>query len=197
MTGSVRNSCDVLLFSQDYEVCDPAGRDCIERNSAKVFGCNTTCTGIYAGVQLIAKQIEEEMGGEEDTNGNNDLGTARLMRRLADLEWDVKVMKNYAKEEWAQEEMSQEKHSELITEYREFGTNFEAHYDLMLDKLLKRFADLEGDMKLMKSSVGERGDELDKKKYMKLVAEYRKFKTSNVKHFRLNAAANASAFGEL
>ena len=137
------------------------------------------------------------MGGEDDTNGNTDLGTARLMKRLADLEWDVKVMKNYAKEEWAQEEMSKENHSELITEYRKFGTNFETHYDLMLDKLLKRFADLEGDMKLMKSSVGERGDELDKKKYMKLVAEYRKFKTDNVKHFRLNAAANASAFGEL
>ena len=141
------------------------------------------------------------MGGEEDTNGNNDLGTARLMKRLADLEWDVKVMKNYAKEEWEMgngqwEKMSKENHSELIAEYGKFGTNFERHYDLVLDKLLKRFANLEGDMKLMKSSVGERGEELDKKKYMKLVAEYRRFKTDNVKHFRLNAAANASAFGE-
>ena len=67
---------------------------------------------------------------------------------------------------------------------------------MLLDKLLKRFADLEGDMKLMKSSVGERGDELDKKKYIKLVSAYRKFKANNVKHFRLNVEANMSAFGE-
>ena len=127
------------------------------------------------------------MRGEEDKYDNNDLGTARLMRRLADLEWDVKVMKNNAKEEWAQEKMSKENHSELITEYRKFGTNFETHYDLMLDKLLKR---LEGEVKL------KRGDELDKKKYMKLVSAYRKFKANNVKHFRLNVEANMSAFGE-
>ena len=59
-------------------------------------------------------------------------------------------------------------------------------------------------MKLMKNDIGEvmkianskRGDELDKEKYKMLVAEYRKFKTKNMKHFRFNAAANLSEFGE-
>ena len=68
--------------------------------------------------------------------------------------------------------------------------------DLGLDHLLKKIADLEKDADITKSSVGDRGDELDKEKYKKLVTEYRKFKTSNIKHFRLNPEANTSAFGE-
>ena len=32
-------------------ICDPKGRDCIERNFAKSFNCSTTCVGIYADVQ--------------------------------------------------------------------------------------------------------------------------------------------------
>ena len=124
-------------FSQGFEVCSPAGRDCIEKTALKDFGCNTTCEGIYAGVQWIAKQIELEMTNEDaDEKDNQD------------------------------------------------------------DQLLNRLAELEREVKLLKNNAGEKGEELDKEKYKKLVIEYRKFKTSNVRHFRLNSEANISAFGE-
>ena len=56
-----------------------------------------------------------------------------------------------------------------------------------LKKLRKRLADLERNAK---------GEELDKEKYKMLIAEYRKFKTKNVKHFRFNSAENSSSFGK-
>ena len=62
--------------------------------------------------------------------------------------------------------------------------------------MLKKIVDLEKDTELTKSSVGEKGEELDKEKYKQLVTEYRKFKNNNVRHFRLNPEVNTSAFGE-
>ena len=47
----------------------------------------------------------------------------------------------------------------------------------------------------VKSTIGKGIEEQDKKEYKKLIAEYRKFKTKNVKHFRFNSAANMSTFG--
>ena len=44
-------------------MCDPKGRDCIERNFAKSFNCSTTCVGIYADVQWKKLSLE---GGAED-----------------------------------------------------------------------------------------------------------------------------------
>ena len=71
----------------------------------------------------------------------------------------------------------------------------------LLENKMKLMKD---DMENMKNDIGEvmkittdkRGDELDKEKYKMLVVEYRKFKTKNIKHFRFNAAANLSEFGE-
>ena len=59
-------------------------------------------------------------------------------------------------------------------------------------------------MKQMKSAVdhkmriatGERGQELDKKKYKMLISEYKKFKAKNVKHYRFNSAAAKNTFGK-
>ena len=65
-----------------------------------------------------------------------------------------------------------------------------------LDKLYKQLAELKKEMKLMKSIGEERGGELDKEKYKMLIAEYRKFKTKNVKHFKFNFAENSSSFGK-
>ena len=50
-------------------ICDAKGRDCIEKNSPKTFDCNTTCVGIYADVQWVGSNIEEELKNEkpEDT----------------------------------------------------------------------------------------------------------------------------------
>ena len=63
-----------------------------------------------------------------------------------------------------------------------------------LNKVYKQLADLKKEMKLMKNSGGEKGEELDREKYNMLITEYRKFKTKNVKHFRFNSAANLGAY---
>ena len=46
-------------------ICDVKGRDCIEKNSPKTFDCNTTCIGIYADVQWVGRDIEEELKSEK------------------------------------------------------------------------------------------------------------------------------------
>ena len=80
-----------------------------------------------------------------------------------------------------------------------------ADLERSLDGDLKRIYHLlKTDMKFMKNDIGEmmkiatgkRGEELDKDKYKMLVSDYRKFKTTNVKHFRFNSAANLSTFGK-
>ena len=85
------------MISQDLTKCSPKGRDCIERNSARRFNCNTACEGIYAGI-----------------------------------EWGEVIMNT----------------------------------------------------------------EVDKKKYMKLLSEYKNFKKTNCRHFRFHSAANLTQFGE-
>ena len=41
----------------------------------------------------------------------------------------------------------------------------------------------------------EKGEEVDKEKYKMLIAEYRKFKRENVRHFRFNAGESTRSFG--
>ena len=134
-----------LSFRQDMEICGLTGRDCIERNSTKSFNCSTNCEGIYADVQWVGKNIEEDVEGDEA-----EAAVERMMK----------------------EEVGEE-----------------------LAKLVyKQLADLK--KKLMKNSGQEKGEELDKEKYKMLIAEYRKFKRENVKHFRFNSAENSSSFGK-
>ena len=72
------------------------------------------------------------------------------------------------------------------------------------DDLQRKVAFLEREMMLMKQGLGEKVkstigkgiEEQDKKEYKRLIAEYRKFKTKNVKHFRFNSDATLSTFGE-
>ena len=56
--------------------------------------------------------------------------------------------------------------------------------------------DLKKEMELMKSTIGKQGEELDKKKYERLVSEYRDFKKQNVRHLRFNSAEDLSKFGK-
>ena len=63
-----------------------------------------------------------------------------------------------------------------------------------LAKVYKQLAELKKEVKL--NSGQEKGEELDKEKYKMLIAEYRKFKRENVKHFRFNSGENSSAFGK-
>ena len=75
-------------------------------------------------------------------------------------------------------------------------TEFKGQDDEKLNKLLKRLADLEKEMNVLKWSGEEKGEELDKEKYKMLIAEYRKFKRKNVRHFRFNSGGNSSVFGK-
>ena len=54
-------------FLQDLGKCSPAGRDCIERNSAETFNCNVSCEGFYADVQRT-----EERTADEGCTGKRD-----------------------------------------------------------------------------------------------------------------------------
>ena len=76
-------------------MCDPNGRDCIEENSAETFNCSTTCTGIYADVQWVGSDIEEEIEDDSDKVGDlkeNVIGD--LQRKVAYLEREMMLMKH-------------------------------------------------------------------------------------------------------
>ena len=97
----------------------------------------------------------------------------------ADVQWVGKTIEEDVEDDEAEEDIE---------------TEFEV--DENSNKLLKRLAYLEKEVLLLKSSGQEKGEELDKEKYKMLIAEYRKFKRENVKHFRLNSAENSSSFGK-
>ena len=147
--NGLNKSFNFRFFHQDTEICDPKGRDCIEKNSAETFNCSTTCVGIYADVQWVGNNIEEET----DEDFKEDIG------------------------------------SDMRAKDR----------DYVLEKMQRRLAELERKMKKVfeEGAVGEKGQEMDKEKYKCMIAEYRKFKSKNVKHFRFSSARNSSAFGEL
>ena len=56
--------------------------------------------------------------------------------------------------------------------------------------------DLQKEMRLMKGNNVQKGEELDKKKYLRLVSEYKKFKKSSCQHFRFNSAPNLTQFSK-
>ena len=115
----------------------------------------------------------------------------------ADVEWVKKDIEVEENEEKSDETMKAELEEKIDEDLKKMFLFLENKIKLMENKM-------EGDMKNMKNDIGEvikiatgkRGDELDKEKYKMLVSEYRKFKTKKVKHFRFNAAANLSEFGE-
>ena len=47
-------------------IYDPKIRDCIEENSSKTFHCNTTCAGVYADVQWVAKDNQQHKEAQTD-----------------------------------------------------------------------------------------------------------------------------------
>ena len=65
-----------------------------------------------------------------------------------------------------------------------------------LDLIRKELADLQAEVNKLKSNGQGKEEEVDKEKFKMMIAEYRKFKAKNVKHFRLNVRANSSSFGE-
>ena len=73
---------------------------------------------------------------------------------------------------------------------------FERKFEAASFKLLKRVVDLEQEVKMLKSSAGASVEELDRKKYKRLVAEYRKYKAKNVRHFKFNSTATSPSFSK-
>ena len=82
---------EYILSHQDLTKCSPNGRDCVERNSALSFNCNTTCEGIYAGVEW-----EEEffISEEENELGEEDMAMTELYERMKeDLKKEMRLTK--------------------------------------------------------------------------------------------------------
>ena len=123
------------------EICDPKGRDCIERNFEKSFNCSTTCEGIYANVWWVANNIDEDTVESENAGETN--------------------------------------------------TNKEIN-----DELQRRIGALERRLGKMENVGGERGEEMDKEKYKKLILEYQNFKAKYVRHFRFNSDAVQRAYSK-
>ena len=69
-----------LIFFQEYEECNPRGRDCIEKNFAQTFNCNMTCEGIYADVALVQGKGPKEILKEKYPDG---LGNTDLLRLIS------------------------------------------------------------------------------------------------------------------
>ena len=58
-----------------------------------------------------------------------------------------------------------------------------------LNEYERRLAALERNMKSLQNDRDGKEEEVDAEKYKMLIAEYRKFKAQQVKHFRLNSKA--------
>lgn len=108
------------------QICNPSGRDCIEHNSAETFNCSTSCTGIYADVQWVGNDIEEEIN--DHTDDLMDLVENDPQKILALIEKKFKVMRKDVGEIVKStigkgiEEQDKETYKRLISEYRKFKT---------------------------------------------------------------------------
>ena len=104
----------------------------------------------------------------------------------------------YAEVQWVGKDIEKVLKEDKVDVDKKADMEGKIHVDL-----LERFLLLEKEIQLMKNdfgqqikiATGQRGEELDKKKFKKLISEYRKFKVKNVKHFRFNSAASLSRFG--
>ena len=116
-------------------ICDVKGRDCIEKNSSKTFECNTTCTGIYADVEWVGKNIEEDLEDDDiQTNleGKIDqellkaliLFKTEIMRHVKNDDQDVLKIATGQRGE----ELDKEKYKMLVSEYRKFKTKNVKHF---------------------------------------------------------------------
>ena len=112
----------------------------------------------------------------------------------------------YADVQWIGESIEEELGNEQVDETKKPNLFGKAHPDLLtrLIFLEEKMKLMENDVKDMKNDIGEvmtiatgqKGEELDRKKYKMLVSEYRKFKTKNVKHFMFKSESDLSIYGE-
>ena len=122
--------------------CDAKGRDCIEKNSYKSFHCNKTCSGIYANVQWVGKNIEEKPKDHEEDASIQTVLEGKIDQDLLNilllLKNEMKLMKHEMKNDIGEvmkiasgqrgEELDKEKYKMLVSEYRRFKARNVRHF---------------------------------------------------------------------
>ena len=77
--------------------------------------------------------------------------------------------------------------------------------DEVLDRMHRRLAELERKMStdegglqkvVAEEAIEKKGHELDREKYRLLIAEYRKFKSTSIQHFRFSSTETSDSFGK-
>ena len=115
-------------------ICDVKGRDCIDENSSKTFECNTTCTGIYADVEWVGKNIEEEFEDDDiQTNLEGKIDQELLKALILFKTEMMRHVKNDVQDvlkiaTGRTEELDREKYKMLVSEYRKFKTKNVKHF---------------------------------------------------------------------
>ena len=116
-------------------ICDVKGRDCIEKNSSKTFECNTTCTGIYADVEWVGKNIEEDFEDDDIQTNLEGKVDQELLKALVLFKTEImKHVKNDIGEVMKiatgkrGDELDKEKYKMLVAEYRNFKAENVKHF---------------------------------------------------------------------
>ena len=123
-------------------MCGPKGRDCIEDNIVNTFNCITTCRGIYADVQWVGNNINEEMKDElpqhlvktqlEEGRDDDLQKRVAFLERL--LEKEIKLVRRdfgkIVKSTLGKgvDERYKEKYKRLISVYRKFKIENVKHF---------------------------------------------------------------------
>ena len=109
-------------LSQDMDVCDEKGRDCIERSSTNTYNCSTTCVGIYADVQRKDIALEADIDDKETDQTSNSNELVDLVR--------MEVMRMKRSEQGKGGAEDNEKYKMLVSEYRKFKEMNVKHFKL-------------------------------------------------------------------
>ena len=121
------------------QICNSKGRDCIEKNFGGTFNCSTSCTGIYADVQWVGSDIEEEIKDDryeledlEVKSGDDMVQIYDLLKR--ELKREMELMKrdfgDIVKSTFGKglAEEDKKKYRSLISEYRKFKIENVKHF---------------------------------------------------------------------
>ena len=121
-------------------ICDTKGRDCIEENSAKTFECNTTCTGIYADVEWVGKNVEEDFEDDDIETNLEGKVDQELLKVLLLFKNDIQDVMKIATGQRG-EELDKEKYRMLVSEYRKFKARNVKHFRFNSDASLTTFGE--------------------------------------------------------
>ena len=92
----------------------------------------------------------------------------------------------FADVQWVDEQMEEpEEHEQVEVKFKNID---EEEFAKLMNEVEKR-------IQRMKGTSDNKGEELDKVKFQKMISEYKKFKMNSVKHLRFNSVANSTKFG--